>query len=335
MAIQAKRSPKQILRLLVGIVIGAVFAFLAFRHVDWSQTGRAIASANMGWIAIGILSLAIDYCLRIVRWRMMLRAVSADVSFGEAAVPYLASIGLNNVLPFRLGDVARAVGYCRYLRASTGQIVSTMIVERMLDLLSLLAIFFVMLQAVPAGSVSPAFVKTCTVFGSIAIFGLLALLLAPGMFERWAVRVAENGKNEKLRKVAAWFAEFFKSLMLMRSAPLAASLVLLSFGAWIFEGGVFASVAMALGHTSLGTAPWFALSTGTLGTLVPSTPGYVGTFDFFCILGFTAFGVTKQAASLMALVIHTVLWVPLTLAGMVVFGLSGAKRLSAPVGESA
>jgi uncharacterized membrane protein YesL len=61
----------------------------------------------------------------------------------------------------------------------------------------------------------------------------------------------------------------------------------------------------------------------------------VGTFDFFCILGFTAFGVTKQAASLMALVIHTVLWVPLTLAGMVVFGLSGAKRLSAPVGESA
>ncbi|HKN86895.1 MAG TPA: lysylphosphatidylglycerol synthase domain-containing protein, partial [Nitrospiraceae bacterium] len=94
-------------------------------------------------------------------------------------------------------------------------------------------------------------------------------------------------------------------------------LVLLSLGAWCLEGALFAAVAKSVHIEDPGIAPWFALSTGTLGTLLPSTPGYVGTFDYLTMVGFLAYGFSQSAAAACALLVHVVLWVPQTIVGMV------------------
>ncbi len=59
----------------------------------------------------------------------------------------------------------------------------------------------------------------------------------------------------------------------------------------------------------------FALSTGALATLLPSSPGYVGTFDYFAILGITAYGASRAAAAAFALLVHFLLWLPPTVVG--------------------
>jgi hypothetical protein len=99
------------------------------------------------------------------------------------------------------------------------------------------------------------------------------------------------------------------------------------------EGAVFAAVAKGIHIGELGIAPWFALSTGTLGTLLPSTPGYIGTFDYLTMLGFLAYGFSKTVAAACALLIHVVLWMPQTIVGMT-WLLVSKLRASAPAMES-
>ena len=65
------------------------------------------------------------------------------------------------------------------------------------------------------------------------------------------------------------------------------------------------------------------MATGTLATLLPSTPGYVGTFDYFAMLGLTAFGAARDVATAFALSVHAVLWAPTTIVGLVLLVLHG------------
>ncbi len=93
----------------------------------------------------------------------------------------------------------------------------------------------------------------------------------------------------------------------------------LSVLAWIFEGGVFATVAWSLQADVAPLGSWFSLALGTLATLIPSSPGYVGTFDYFTMLGLTSYGADRAVAAVFALLVHLLLWIPVTLVGALLF----------------
>jgi hypothetical protein len=67
--------------------------------------------------------------------------------------------------------------------------------------------------------------------------------------------------------------------------------------------------------------PWFALAMGSLATLLPSTPGYVGTFDYFTLMGLNLYGAEREVAAVFALMVHIILWLPVTLAGAIAFSV--------------
>jgi hypothetical protein len=90
----------------------------------------------------------------------------------------------------------------------------------------------------------------------------------------------------------------------------------LSLLVWVFEGAVFATVAFAFDGGATPLAPWFSLATATLATLLPSSPGYLGTFDYFAVLGMTSYGYSRESALAFALVVHALLWLPLTVLGI-------------------
>ena len=84
-------------------------------------------------------------------------------------------------------------------------------------------------------------------------------------------------------------------LGVLHTPAMTARLALLSFAAWLFEGLVFVAVALGLWHRGRPRGPLFALATGTLATLIPSSPGYVGTFDYFAALGLVAYGAPRPS----------------------------------------
>ena len=90
----------------VAPVLAPVLGALLVRRVDMDQVRRVLAGARRRYRSCSVLlALGADMTARIARWWYMLRAVEPDLPFGACARPFLASLALNNTLPFRAGDV--------------------------------------------------------------------------------------------------------------------------------------------------------------------------------------------------------------------------------------
>lgn len=305
-------------RLGVGIAIAVTFATLIARRMDWQSVRGVWRSANPALLALALAFLAAGVAARIARWWWMLRVLEPGLPFGACVRPFLISLAVNNTVPFRAGDVVRATGFRGELRAPAARVVGTLVVERLLDMLVLLTLFFAGLLGVAAGAVPRAFVTTGALLGAACVGAVLALVVAPGPLRRLlrGVLARERFAHSALaRRLGEAADHFFDTLVLVQSPARALQLLALSFLGWGLEGGLYAAVAWAL-HTTVSPAgPWFAMTTGTLATLIPSSPGYVGTFDYFAMLGMMAYGAARTAATAHALLVHVLLWLPVTLAG--------------------
>jgi uncharacterized protein (TIRG00374 family) len=323
-------------RPLLGALIAAAFLYLTLRRLEWSAIAAAWRSVAPGPLVLGVLALAAGYTVRVLRWWWMLRVLDPALPLRNCFRPFLASIAVNNTVPLRAGDFVRAFGFRGALRVPPSKVIGTLVVERVLDMFVLLGLFFAGLVGVARTVVPPAFVTAGTVLFAGCLVGILALVLAPRLVEVVVARVLLGALGGR-----AWGArfhsaaeEFFGTLTQVLTPLRALELLGLSLLGWALEGGLYASVAWALHSGASPLGPWFALATGTLATLLPSSPGYVGTFDYFAILGLTAYGATRTAAAAFALLTHFLLWLPPTVVGALCFVSlrRGATHAGAEVG---
>jgi uncharacterized protein (TIRG00374 family) len=307
------------IKLFAGVLVTGLFLWLVLRHINWGDAWRTIRTANAGWLTFGLMLLGVGYASRVLRWWLMLRSMSGNLPFGSCIGPFLSSMAINNVVPFRAGDVLRVVGFRRHLDIAAIPLTSTLVLERLLDLSALLGFFFAGLLYVDHGLFPRAVVMMTGWMAALCLMLIIVTVVIPHRLRRIAGEIgliAERRAWPLVRRLTTGLGEFFSSLALMRGPRLVVQLLALSFVIWFLEGGVFLAVARALDIRDVGAGPWFSLSTGTLGTLLPSTPGYVGTFDYFTMLGLMAYHVPEPVSAVFALVIHLVLWLPVTVIGL-------------------
>jgi uncharacterized protein (TIRG00374 family) len=310
------------LRPALGAATGLAFALLLARRVDWPEVGRLLAGASWGVLGIGVMALAAGMLLRIVRWWWMLRAFDPALTLGSCARPFLVSLALNNTLPLRAGDVVRVFGFGRTLRAPAARVLGTVLLERLLDLLVLLLAFG--LAVLGAASVFPrGFLVAASAAGLAGTAALLLLIGAPATVARaveWLTRLGQ-ARWPRLERVTPMARQLVEALGLLADGRRGAGLLALSLAAWIMEGLVFVAAASALNVAYAWPAAWLALAAATLSTLLPGTPGYVGTFDWFAALGFVAYGADRNAAAAVAVLVHVLLWLPVTVTGLALLGI--------------
>ena len=309
------------LRPVLGLGIAAAFMYFTLRRLEWDAIRDAWRGVAPELLALGLVALAAGYTVRVVRWWWMLRVLDPSLPLANCFRPFLASIAVNNTVPLRAGDFVRAFGFRGALRIAPARVIGTLVVERVLDMFVLLALFFAGLVGVARGAVPPAFVVAGTLLFAGCLVGILTLVLAPRFVELLVARVLLGplaGRSWAARLHGA-AEQFFGTLTLVLTRARALQLLGLSLLGWGLEGALYAAVAAALHSGGALLGPWFALATGTLATLLPSSPGYVGTFDYFAIVGLTAYGATRTAAAAFALLVHFLLWLPPTLVGALCF----------------
>jgi uncharacterized protein (TIRG00374 family) len=316
------------LRMALGWCVAAIFVWLAFRRVPFHEVLHALATAEPGPLWLALAALAADFTLRIARWWWMLRVLEPSLPFGACARPYLVSIAVNNTVPLRAGDVLRAFGFRRALRSAPAAIIGTLLIERLLDFLVLLAALLAGLLVLGRAVLPRPFLVGGAIVGVAGGVGLLALVLAPDALHRIAARLVRALPARWAPRLLTVLAQLFTALGVVRPPRRAMALLALTGAAWALEGAAYACVAWSLHTGGSPFAPWFALATATLATLIPSSPGYVGTFDYFAVLGLTAFGASRVAALTFALLVHLLLWLPVTLVGAL-YLLTPAERTDA------
>ena len=315
-------------RLLLGVAIAALFVWLTLRQVDTARIAQVLAAAQPPLLLVAVLLLCAGYACRIERWRTMLARENAALRWRDCAGPLLASFAANNVLPFRAGDVMRAFAFNDRLHTTAGSVLATLFVERLLDLLMVILLlggalwvfgFDVShllgiggpLLVIAAGAIMAVLLYPALLQPIVKLLGALAARLpAAGRLQ------AELGKATTTLATLAGGATMWK-------------LLAWSGAAWLTEGGVYWVVAKSLASITAPIGGWLAVPVGTLATLIPSTPGYVGTFDYFTAQAMILAGNDATAAAAYAFLVHLVLWLPPTVAGGLYMALRPA-RLGAP-----
>lgn len=307
---------KKCIKFLLGISLTVICLWLIFQHIHYSEIKNALREAQISWIVFAALSFFLGYACRIERWRLMLKQHNPKLNWSNCAGPLMASFAANNVLPFRAGDLLRAFAFNRRLKISTSTSITTLFVERLLDLL--MVVMFFGLSLAYFGVTSARFASVSGVFLIILAIVILLVLLYPALFKPSAIVCGRLIFRIFPRLGQKILDEIHKSFLILEHVAKKHIMVRLigwSIIAWLAEGCVFWFIALALPTVIYPSIAWFAFPIGTLATIIPSAPGAIGTFDYFTIQAMVVFGNTKNAAAAYTLLVHALIWLLPIIAG--------------------
>jgi glycosyltransferase 2 family protein len=309
------------LRLLIPFAISAGLLILLVNSLR-DQLGDIpadLAKADWSFIPPAIALYFVGVWVRSLRWRLLLPEHSVKVSTLFRAL--VVGLTVNDVLPLRVGEVARAYLLARWCRIPYGTTVASLVVERVLDGLSLAVLLLIALTLVPS---APAYLLVGGA-AATALFVTAAALLALAAWRASAImalagfvgRLLPARFGALIEQVAASFA---RSLALVHSPGRLARLLGLSLLAWCSELGVFFVLLLSFRLPANYPLALLVGSAANFSTLVPSSPGYAGTFDFTLIRVLQdVAGVPAVRATAYDVVVHYVILIfPVVLVGMLV-----------------
>lgn len=302
-------------QVVIGLVISGLALGMALIGIDLQRVAETLARADYRYLIPGAGAVVAYLLARAVRWRVMLGPqVSLARSFWVTSIGYLVS----NVLPFRLGDPARAVVIGRSGEVSIAAALSTIVVERVLDMLTVVA----MLGAVaPFVAGSGEAVGAGIVAGAVALAAAAVLLLmafrpqAGRRAVRWALaRIPRLNAERWARAVDG----LFEGLAPLRSGRHRFSLLFWSAVVWAFVVLIYWALLQAfIPHPSFLAAPFLVCLLG-LGMSIPSSPGAVGVFHAIARYGLTIpFGVPTEEAVTAAFAIHAFQYILFVILGLI------------------
>lgn len=305
---------------LLGLCISVLSIGWLIHQFDLAEVAAVLRDAALWPLALVPPLLVASFALRAQRW---LQVVEHDTPIGWFSSFRAMMIGyfLNNVLPARAGDIARALELGRTERMSRSKVLATLIVERTGDLLAMLVLLSFVLLSYPA---LPEWMKQAGhAIGVLTLMAVLALVVAHcfGMrflphlqavlARRCSASVVER-VSSIMRSVLEGVAGGFRAAHLMRFSMLTGVL-------WILEVTLLVVIARSVGlDLALGNA-LFVLLAVTAGTMVPASPGFVGTYEFFGVAALKVVGVAGAPALACILLLHLVTLLGSTLLGSTCF----------------
>lgn len=322
----------RIARLLRWTVTAAIIVFLVIfaRTIDWSAAWASIRGASLSLVLAATVANFVSLAIKGTRWWLFLKPAGAP-SLWLATRASLAGSGLNNVLVANGGDAARVVFVTRATGLPSARVLATLALERLFDPVGfmILLVFGIVAYDLPRSLerwAIPSMLALAAVLGSLSWFVYTSRYATS--FEVETGRATARGFFGRARAYLAGFAVSTRSLT---TGSRFGGALAISMIAWALQVVTF-ELAAAAAHVSVPReASLAALLATNLGLIVRATPGNVGFFQFVYALTVAAFGVTRNDAIAVSLLIQTIQIIPLTLVGVglapeFIFGRSAAKR---------
>lgn len=309
-----------------GLIVTAGAIYLALRGVNLDDAGNALADSNLLWLIPASAVLAIALALRALRWwslfdaehRPPLRAVARALFIG---------LFFNNILPVRAGELIRVIALHRRTGTPKAEGLSTVVVERLFDVLALLALLFASYPLLPEIS----WLRTAALFaaGVVAVVSVIVFVII--RYDERAIhwllsplrRLPIAGVAVRL-EVAARNAT--RGLVAIRTPRVAlqamaltiASWLVLAFSCWILFEAFSLDLPLVAGL--------LVLVTINLSLILPSAPAAIGVFEYATVIALDAFDVPRAEALSYGLVLHLLNLVPFIVIGVALLGPGALRR---------
>ena len=316
----SSRRPSAV-SLVLPLLLAVVLLYFAFRGVAW---GEMLATARQGRLELFALAcgiMTVSTALRALRWRVLLSAeklIPPLTVFWATAVGYLG----NNFLPARAGEVIRSVMLGRAAGVSKSYILATALTERIMDVIALLLISvgaLLTLRNVPDWLFGAA--RVMALVGAVGLVGLLVAPRLQGLIQRLVGRLPLPPRFRS--RVQHFIGQFLLGTEAFQHVGRALGFAGLTVVIWSMDTLAAVVTARAL-RLDLAVPVALLLLAGLgLSSAAPSTPGYLGIYQFVARTILPAFGFTQEQA-----LVYIIVFQALTYVIVVVWGLLGLWRLS-------
>jgi uncharacterized protein (TIRG00374 family) len=319
-------------KLWIGLLISAIFLYLSFRKVDIYRTWALIRSSEVWLITLVVIITFIQFVIRSWRWYILLETLK-KTGFINRLLSILIGFAANCILPARLGEFVRAnyLGYTEKIsRVST---FGTIVVERIFDVFILLLILLIGLLGIPFTEELSAVYNGLRVTGlSVFLIYILSIIFLMGfkyrtdtfitILDRFLFPFSQSIRSRiiqvvrnfasglvPVKDVNGWTMAIFYSLLLWFSALYQVKLIASSVGLSIPFIATFLVMAMA-----------------AFGVMIPSSPGYIGTYHLAVQYGFLLLGAAREEALSAAILLHATFFFPTILFGAAAFAWLKIRR---------
>lgn len=287
-------------QLLPGLLVSLVSLIVVFLIADPARLAQALRAADLRLVLLNALITLVWLVVRAALWRTLLRG---QPTFRQTFFTINEGYLLNNVLPFRLGELARVLLLSRKAHLSFWEVLPTVMIERILDVACAAGLLLVTLPFVVGAAWAR---EAAVVAGVIVLVGLVGLHLVARFHAPILTLLTHLTRRMPglQTRVVARLPVFFDGLAALSQLKLftqAVGLILLN---WLVAVGQYAILLRAFYPQAKLLWAAFTLSVAALGVAVPSSPGALGVYEASVVGALSLFRLDPSTALGFALTAH-------------------------------
>ncbi len=331
-------------RAALGLVLSAALIYLTLRGISPTEVARHLSNADPLLFLGAIICATAIFGLRARRWQTILEPAVSHVPLAPLWRATAIGMMVNNVVPARAGEVARAYALTKETRVPFPAALASLVIDRLFDAIVLLMLAAIALldPAMSTGHTLAGRPVSDFAVGSIGlvlvlVINLYLLVFFPArvlaLFGRVAARISPKVEARGRRILEA----FITGLSVLRSPGRFAAVFAWTLAHWLLNALGFWLAFRAVGITAPFSTAFFLQAFIALGTAVPALPGFFGVFEYMSVQGLGVYGVGQQQAATWAIGFHILSFIPITLIGAYYFTRLGMKmsELRAPAEAAA
>ncbi len=296
-----------------GFAVSIVLLYFSLRGIEFRQIWTTLGQTNPLLAFLPLVFIATAICLSSFRWS---KVAGSDVRFRETFTALLIGMFINNVLPARLGEVARGYVLSQKKKLSFTYAFSTVLLDRFFDLTGLLLMTLLSLLFFPRANLPQRVSQGIyVIIGLVAFCVFLMILLSRrSLANRLAARFAAVERSF-LAKLGKRIIEIQENLSRIGSPLTIIFFVVISFCTWFSMSVALWVVTLALGIPVPFACIPFVCALLNMGIIIPSSPGYVGLYQFLLVYLLSIFGVPKYEGFTISILYHASWYIPYTIVG--------------------
>jgi len=302
-------------KIIFGLGISTIFLYLSVRQIEFAEVWKAFASAEYFWALPTIAIVLFTMWLRAWRWHYLLRRMK---SIGSPSLFSSVMIGFmsNNILPARLGELVRAISIAKKESISRSGAFATIMVERIFDSFAILFIMAICMILFPF----PELIKKA---GYITFLINVAALVVLFSLSRWteATRaLIEKVVNIFPAKISVFLMHlldrFIEGLGIFKDIK--STIIVCGYTAllWVIVALSSYPIFLAFGIKPSLIATFVLLVIVAFAVMLPSSPGFIGTFQYGCTVALGLFDIPKEISFPFSVVLWSCQFFPVTLLGL-------------------
>lgn len=311
--------------LYIGVITAIAIIMLAWagRGVSLDLVFQAWQQAKIEWLGLALLIFLASYLVRAKRWGTLLGANLNPATFASRLGAIFIGFACNCILPGRVGELVRALVLHRQSKIPLGKAVGSIFTARLLDAVVAFILLLGSILAIAQSGITTLADLPLKFITFVLVFFCIAFLLA-AWYPKVILRIVSSicpkiGLARWRDSIVATLSSILTGLDVFKYPQRSVMAIVETFCIWGMMGATFWFCAIAFGIIDPGfIGSLFVQSVVALAIVVPSSPGYLGTFEAGVRFGLEVYQIAPGVILAYALTLHFLMNASLTIIGLAI-----------------